>query len=100
MCIQVKLEANTVKLDNRGNNLLNREKLIIEEKMENLIQGTSTKLKEWIALFQRHRQVQYGVLVVYLLLWLFSSGSLSTTIWVGVGVVLGWLVGRDSEQEN
>jgi len=35
--------------------------------MENLIQGTSTKLKEWLALFQRQRQVRYGVLVVYLL---------------------------------
>ena len=68
--------------------------------MENLIQGTSTKLKEWLPLFQRQRQVRYGVLVVYLLIWLFSSGSLSTTIWVGVGVGLGWLIGRDNEQEN
>ncbi len=68
--------------------------------MENLIQGTSTKLKEWLSLFQRQRQVRYGVLVVYLLIWLFSSGSLSTTIWVGVGVGLGWLIGRDNEQEN
>ena len=57
--------------------------------MEKLIQGTSTKLKEWLALFQRHRQVRYGALVAYLLIWLFSSGSLSTTIWVGVGVGLG-----------
>ena len=68
--------------------------------MGNLIQGTSTKLKEWLALFQRQRQVQYGVLVVYLLIWLISSGSLSTTIWVGVGVGLGWIIGRDNEQEN
>ena len=68
--------------------------------MENLIQGTSTKLKEWLALFQRQRKVRYGVLVVYLLIWLFSSGSLSTTIWVGVGVGLGWLIGRDNEQKN
>ena len=68
--------------------------------MENLIQGTSAKLKEWLALFQRQRQVRYGVLVVYLLIWLFSSGSLSTTIWVGVGVGLGWISGRDNEQEN
>ena len=68
--------------------------------MENLIQGTYTKLKEWLSLFQRQRQVRYGVLVVYLLIWLFSSGSLSTTIWVGVGVGLGWLIGRDNEQEN
>ena len=67
--------------------------------MENLIQDTSTKLKKWLVLFQSQRKVQYGVLVVYLLLWLFSSGSLSTTIWVGVGVALGWIIGRDSEQE-
>ena len=67
--------------------------------MKNFIQDTSTKLKKWLALFQSQRQVQYGVLVVYLLLWLFSSGSLSTTIWVGVGVALGWIIGRDSEQE-
>ena len=68
--------------------------------MENLIQGTSTKLKEWLALFQRQRQVRYGARVVYLLIWLFSSGSLSTTIWVGVGVGLGWSSGKDNEQEN
>ena len=68
--------------------------------MENLIQNTSTKLKKWFALFKSQRQVQYGVLVIYLLLWLFSSGSLSTTIWVGVGVALGWVIGRDSKQES
>ena len=68
--------------------------------MGNLFQGTSTKLKEWVALFQKQRQVRYGVLVVYLLIWLFSSGSLSTTIWVGVGVGLGWISGRDHEKEN
>ena len=67
--------------------------------MENLIQDTFTKLKKWLALFQSQRQVQYGVLVVYLLLWLFTSGSFSTTIWVGVGVALGWMIGRHSEQE-
>lgn len=67
--------------------------------MENLIQDTSAKLKKWLAVFQSKRQVQYGVLVIYLLLWLFSSGSLSTTIWVGVGVALGWVIGRDSKQE-
>ena len=67
--------------------------------MENLIQDTLTKFKEWLALFETQRQVKYGVLVVYLLLWLFSSGSLSTTIWVGVGVALGWVIGRDTKQE-
>jgi len=67
--------------------------------VENFVQDTSTKLKKWLAIFLSQRQVQYGVLVIYLLLWLFSSGSLSTTIWVGVGVALGWLIGRVSKQE-
>ena len=67
--------------------------------MDNFIQDTSAKLKEWGALFQTKRQIQLAVLVAYLLLWLFTSGSLSTTIWVGVGVGLGWMIGRGSEQK-
>jgi len=66
--------------------------------VENLIQDTLTKLKEWLALFETQRRVKFGVLAVYLLLWLFSSGSLFTTIWVGIGVALGWIIGRDSNQ--
>ena len=68
--------------------------------MDNLIQDTFAKLKEWIALFQSNRQIQLAVLAAYLLLWLFSSGSLSTTIWIGVGVGLGWMLGRGSEKES
>ena len=49
--------------------------------MENLIQEVSAKLKELGVLYQSKRQLQYGVLAVYLLLWLLSSGSLTTTIW-------------------
>ncbi|HBR60228.1 MAG TPA: hypothetical protein DEA86_07260 [Deltaproteobacteria bacterium] len=67
--------------------------------MDNFIQDTSAKLKEWGALFQTQRQIQLAVLAAYLLLWLFYSGSLSTTIWVGVGVGLGWMIGRGSEQK-
>ncbi|MBC8257751.1 MAG: hypothetical protein H8E38_01940 [SAR324 cluster bacterium] len=67
--------------------------------MDNFLQETNTKLKEWLKLFQSQRQVQYAALVVYLLLWLFASGSLTTTIWVGIGVGLGWMLGRDSGQE-
>ena len=66
--------------------------------MDNFIQDTSAKLKEWVALFQSNRQIQLAVLAAYLLLWLFSSGSLSTTIWIGVGVGLGWMLGRGSGQ--
>ena len=66
--------------------------------MDNLIQEVFTKLKELRVLYQSKRQLQYGVLVVYLLLWLLSSGSLTTTIWVAVGAVLGWMIGRSSKQ--
>ena len=66
--------------------------------MENLIQEVSTKLKQFGVLYQSKRQLQYGVLGVYLLFWLLSSGSLTTTIWVAVGAVLGWMIGRSSKQ--
>ena len=65
--------------------------------MDNFIQDISATLKEWGALFQSQRQIQLAVLAGYLLLWLFISGSLTTTIWVGVG--LGWMLGRGSGQE-
>ena len=68
--------------------------------MENLIQEVSAKLKELRVLYQSKRQLQYGVLVVYLLLWLLSSGSLTTTIWVAVGAGLGWMIGRGSQQTS
>ena len=66
--------------------------------MENLIQDVSTKLKEFGVLYQSKRQLQYGVLALYLLLWLLSSGSLATTIWVAVGTGLGWMIGRGSQK--
>ena len=66
--------------------------------MENLIQEVSTKLKELMILYQSKRQMQYGVLAVYLLLWLLSSGSLTTTIWVAVGAGLGWMIGHSSKK--
>ena len=68
--------------------------------MENLIQEVSTKLKELGLLYKSKRQLQYGVLAVYLLLWLLSSGSLTTTIWVAVGAGLGWMIGRGSQQTS
>ena len=66
--------------------------------MENLIQELSAKLKELVVLYQSKRHLQYGVLAMYLLLWLLSSGSLTTTIWVAVGAGLGWIIGRGSQQ--
>ena len=66
--------------------------------MENLIQEVSSKLKELGLLYQSKRKLQYGVLAVYLLLWLLSSGSLTTTIWVAVGAGLGWMIGRGSQK--
>ena len=68
--------------------------------MEKLIQDMSVKLKEFGVLFQSRRKLQYGVLAVYLLLWLLSSGSLTTTIWVAVGAGLGWMIGRGSQQTS
>ena len=68
--------------------------------MENLIQEVSTKLKQFGVLYQSKRQLQYGVLGVYLLFWLLSSGSLTTTIWVAVGAVMGWMIGRSSQQTS
>ena len=68
--------------------------------MENLIQEVSTKLKQLGVLYQSKRQLQYGVLGAYLLLWLLSSGSLTTTIWVAIGAVLGWMIGRSSQQTS
>ena len=67
--------------------------------MDKFIQDTSAKLKEWGTLFRSQRKIQLAVLAAYLILWLFISGRLSTTIWVGVGVGLGWMIGRDSGQE-
>ena len=66
--------------------------------MENIINDISAKLKEFVVLFQSKRRMQYGVLAAYLLLWLLSSGSLTTTIWVAVGAGLGWMIGRGSQQ--
>ena len=68
--------------------------------MENLIQEVSTKLKQFGVLYQSKRQLQYGVLGVYLLFWLLSSGSITTTIWVAVGAGLGWMIGRGSQQTS
>ena len=68
--------------------------------MEKLIQDMLAKLKEFGLLFQSKRKLQYGVLVFYLLLWLLSSGSLTTTIWVAVGSGLGWMIGRGSQQTS
>ena len=66
--------------------------------MDNLIQEISAKLKEFGTLFQSKRQLQFGALAVYLILWLLSSGSLTTTIWVTVGAGLGWMIGRGSQK--
>ncbi len=57
------------------------------------------KLKELVNLYKKQRSLQYGVIFAYLIMWLFSSGSLSTTVWVGVGVGLGWMIGKSEEQE-
>lgn len=67
--------------------------------MENYIQNVILKLKDFGELFKSKRKIQLLVLAGYLLLWLFSSGSLSTTLWVGVGIGLGWFIGRGDSRE-
>ena len=67
--------------------------------MENFIQNTILKLKDFGELFKSNRKIQLLVLAGYLLLWLISSGSLSITIWVGVGIGLGWFIGRGDSRD-
>ena len=66
--------------------------------MGDIMKEISAKLKEFAVLFQSKRQLQYVVLAVYLILWLISSGSLTTTLWVAVGAGLGWMIGRGNQQ--
>ena len=66
----------------------------------NLIKAVYAKLKELGLLYQSKRQLQYGVLAVYLILWLLSSGSLTTTIWVAIGAGLGWMSGHSSQHTS
>ena len=57
------------------------------------------KLKGFINVLKINRPLQYGFIFIYLIMWLFSSGSLSTTIWVAFGIGLGWFVGKSEVQE-
>lgn len=56
------------------------------------------KIRGLFAIYKKNRTLQYGVILFYLIMWLFSSGSLSTTILVGVGIGLGWTVGKGEEE--
>jgi len=67
--------------------------------MENFLIKTIEKFKEWLTLYKNHRPFQYGVIFIYLVLWLLSTGNLSTTIWVGVGIGLGWMIGKNEEPQ-
>ena len=60
--------------------------------------GTLEKLKELVTLFKSQKSLQYGAIFIYLIIWLFSSGSLTTTIWVGLGIGMGWLIGKSEEK--
>ncbi len=61
--------------------------------------GTIEKLSELVNIFKKQRSLQYGAIFFYLIIWLFSSGSLTTTIWVGFGIGLGWFIGKNEEKE-
>ena len=60
--------------------------------------GNLEKLKELVTLFKSQKSLQYGAIFLYLIIWLFSSGSLTTTIFVGFGIGLGWLIGKSEEK--
>mgnify|MGYP001174491089 CR=1 FL=1 len=60
--------------------------------------GNLEKLKKLVNLFKSQRSLQYGAVFIYLIIWLFSSGSLTTTILVGFGIGLGWLIGQSEEK--
>ena len=63
--------------------------------MDNLVDLTTNKVKQWSRELQTNSKMQLAVLSAYLLFWLFSSGSLSKTIWVMLGVALGWIIGKN-----
>tara|TARA_B100001250_G_C19669950_1_gene731026 strand:+ start:575 stop:778 length:204 start_codon:yes stop_codon:yes gene_type:complete len=67
--------------------------------MEKYISSTFEKFKELFTLYKSHRPMQYGVIIIYLILWLFSTGNLSTTIWVSFGIGLGWIIGKNEKKE-
>ena len=60
--------------------------------------GNLEKLKKLVNLFKSQKSLQYGAVFIYLIIWLFSSGSLTTTIFVGFGIGLGWLIGKNEEE--
>ena len=60
--------------------------------------GNLEKLNKLVTLFKSQRSLQYGAVFIYLIIWLFSSGSLTTTIFVGFGIGLGWLIGKSEDK--
>lgn len=67
--------------------------------MENLLQDLTKQAKGGLTLLRNNPTVQYGVLGVYLLLWLLFSGLL-TSAWVALGVGIGWAIGKGPDDEN
>ena len=67
--------------------------------MENLLQDLAKQAKGGLTLLRNNPTVQYGVLGVYLLLWLLFSGLLSSA-WVALGVGSGWAIGKGPDDGN
>ena len=65
--------------------------------MEKFLEGSLEKFKKLFALYKSSRPMQYGVIIIYLILWLFSTGNLSETIWVSFGIGLGWIIGKSEK---
>ena len=62
--------------------------------MDELIQKISALVRQGNEQFQNQQPIQYGVLGVYLLIWLLFTGSMTKTIMVAIAMGLGWMVGR------
>ena len=67
--------------------------------MENIVESVTDQLKRGIDILRNNSLIQYGALALYLLLWLLFSGFLST-IWVALGVGIGWLLGKGPAEET
>jgi hypothetical protein len=61
--------------------------------MENLINDLKDKSLQLRSRFLENRLVLYGAASIYVLLWFLFSDFL-TSLWVAVGVGLGWLAGQ------
>ena len=68
--------------------------------MDKLIKNSIDLIKIVIEKFYKEKTFQYSVLVGYLFIWLLSSGSFIQTIFVGLAIAMGWIIGQTSINKN